>query len=85
MYAMQIILELDALEDVDALPMGPEDLSPAGVETVVLAKPVPSRGQRVGGDDAEIKVEEDEEDEEEGAEEADNNQDIPPLEQVEDR
>ncbi|KAG4440165.1 hypothetical protein IFR05_004374 [Cadophora sp. M221] len=33
--------------DVDALPMGPEDLSPAGVETVVLAKPVLPKGRMV--------------------------------------
>lgn len=33
--------------DVDALPMGPEEMSPAGIETVVLAKPVPSRGKLV--------------------------------------
>ncbi|KAI1767234.1 P-loop containing nucleoside triphosphate hydrolase protein [Hypoxylon sp. FL1150] len=46
--------------DVDALPMGPEDLSPAGVETVVLALPVPARGRRAGGE-VEIKVEEEEE------------------------
>ncbi|KLU81438.1 hypothetical protein MAPG_00527 [Magnaporthiopsis poae ATCC 64411] len=29
--------------DVDALPMGPEGSSPAGVETIVLAEPVPAR------------------------------------------
>ena len=29
--------------DVEALPMGPEEVSPVGVETVVLAKPVPPR------------------------------------------
>ncbi|KAI6090077.1 P-loop containing nucleoside triphosphate hydrolase protein [Hypoxylon rubiginosum] len=46
--------------DVDALPMGPEDLSPAGVETVVLAVPVPARGRR--GGEVEVKVEDDEED-----------------------
>jgi len=32
--------------DVDALPMGPEGLAPAGVETVVLAQPVPPRDRR---------------------------------------
>ncbi|KAI8957646.1 P-loop containing nucleoside triphosphate hydrolase protein [Daldinia sp. FL1419] len=32
--------------DVEALPMGPEETSPIGIETVVLAKPVPSRGKR---------------------------------------
>ncbi|KAI0396726.1 hypothetical protein F5Y17DRAFT_455794 [Xylariaceae sp. FL0594] len=31
--------------DVDALPMGPEEISPAGIETVVLAKPIPARGR----------------------------------------
>jgi DEAD/DEAH box helicase domain-containing protein len=31
--------------DVEALPMGPEEASPAGIETVVLASPVPSRGR----------------------------------------
>ncbi len=39
--------------DVDALPMGPEELSPAGVETVVMAQPVPPRDRttlRVIGD-----------------------------------
>ncbi|KAI1462105.1 P-loop containing nucleoside triphosphate hydrolase protein [Annulohypoxylon moriforme] len=44
--------------DVDALPMGPEDMSPALIETVVLAKPVPSRGNRAGDV---IKIEEEEE------------------------
>ncbi|KAI1209866.1 P-loop containing nucleoside triphosphate hydrolase protein [Annulohypoxylon truncatum] len=44
--------------DVDALPMGPEDMSPALIETVVLAKPVPSRGNRAGDV---IKVEDEEE------------------------
>ncbi|KAI0852443.1 P-loop containing nucleoside triphosphate hydrolase protein [Daldinia vernicosa] len=43
--------------DVEALPMGPEDTSPVGIETVVLAKPVPSRGRRF--DYEEIKIEED--------------------------
>jgi len=33
--------------DIDALPMGPEDLSPAGIETVVLAQPVLPRGRMV--------------------------------------
>lgn len=46
--------------DVEALPMGPEDMSPVGIETVVLAKPVPSRGQRFDCED--IKVEEDDQD-----------------------
>lgn len=30
--------------DIDALPMGPEDMSPAGIETVIIAQPVPGRG-----------------------------------------
>ncbi|KAI1188219.1 hypothetical protein F5B17DRAFT_396458 [Nemania serpens] len=42
--------------DVDALPMGPEEMSPAGIETVVLAKPVPSRGKLVV-DGEEVKAE----------------------------
>ncbi|KAF3055686.1 putative ATP-dependent helicase HRQ1 [Daldinia childiae] len=46
--------------DVEALPMGPEDMSPVGIETVVLAKPVPSRGRRFGYE--EIKIEEDDQD-----------------------
>lgn len=29
--------------DIEALPMGPEEFSPAGIETVILARPVPSR------------------------------------------
>ena len=44
--------------DVDALPMGPEEGSPSGIETVVLAKPVPSRG-RIFVDDVEVKIEAD--------------------------
>ncbi|TLD31185.1 hypothetical protein PspLS_02849 [Pyricularia sp. CBS 133598] len=36
--------------DVDSLPMGPEDNSPAGVETIVLAKPVPPRDVRLWKD-----------------------------------
>ncbi|TPX06986.1 uncharacterized protein E0L32_011131 [Thyridium curvatum] len=32
--------------DVEALPMGPEEFSPAGVETVILAEPVPPRDRR---------------------------------------
>ncbi|KAI1143075.1 P-loop containing nucleoside triphosphate hydrolase protein [Hypoxylon sp. FL0543] len=43
--------------DVEALPMGPEETSPVGIETVVLAKPVPPRGRRF--DDSEVKIEED--------------------------
>ncbi|OTA69065.1 P-loop containing nucleoside triphosphate hydrolase protein [Hypoxylon sp. EC38] len=45
--------------DIEALPMGPEEMSPVGIETVVLAKPVPSRGKKFM-DDAEIKIEDDE-------------------------
>ncbi|XDG06710.1 hypothetical protein ABKA04_006325 [Annulohypoxylon sp. FPYF3050] len=52
--------------DVDALPMGPEDMSPALIETVVLAKPVPSRGNRAGDV---IKIEDEEE-------EADQDRDV---------
>ncbi|KAK6088759.1 DEAD/DEAH box helicase [Seiridium cupressi] len=44
--------------DVEALPMGPEESSPAGIETVVLAKPVPSRG-RIVRDDGDVKTEDD--------------------------
>lgn len=33
--------------DIDALPMGPEEMSPAGIETVVLAHPVLPRGRMV--------------------------------------
>ncbi|KAG7126632.1 ATP-dependent helicase HRQ1 like protein [Verticillium longisporum] len=29
--------------DIEALPMGPEEYSPAGIETVILAQPVPPR------------------------------------------
>ncbi|KAI2467126.1 P-loop containing nucleoside triphosphate hydrolase protein [Annulohypoxylon bovei var. microspora] len=43
---IKALLNMDI--DVDSLPMGPEDMSPAGIETVILAKPVPSRGRRVG-------------------------------------
>ncbi|KAI1815356.1 hypothetical protein GGS20DRAFT_341718 [Poronia punctata] len=35
--------------DVDALPMGPEGMSPSGVETVVLAEPVLVRNKLVDG------------------------------------
>ncbi|KAI1409158.1 P-loop containing nucleoside triphosphate hydrolase protein [Hypoxylon sp. FL1857] len=45
--------------DIEALPMGPEEMSPVGIETVILAKAVPSRGRRFDGD-AEIKIEDDE-------------------------
>jgi DEAD/DEAH box helicase domain-containing protein len=33
--------------DIDALPMGPEEFSPAGIETVVLAQPVLPKGRLV--------------------------------------
>jgi DEAD/DEAH box helicase domain-containing protein len=33
--------------DIDTLPMGPEGMSPAGIETVVLAQPVLPRGRMV--------------------------------------
>ncbi|RWA09057.1 hypothetical protein EKO27_g6051 [Xylaria grammica] len=42
--------------DIDTLPMGPEEMSPAGIETVVLAKPVPARGRLIV-DDVEAQVE----------------------------
>lgn len=32
--------------DVDSLPMGPEEFCPAGIETVVLARPVPPRNRK---------------------------------------
>jgi DEAD/DEAH box helicase domain-containing protein len=43
----EVILKglLDEEIDVEALPMGPEEGSPAGVETVVLADTVPIKGQ----------------------------------------
>jgi DEAD/DEAH box helicase domain-containing protein len=40
---LQALLNMDI--DIDALPMGPEEMSPAGIETVVLAKPIPTRGK----------------------------------------
>jgi DEAD/DEAH box helicase domain-containing protein len=33
--------------DVEALPMGPEEFCPAGIETVVVAQPVSSRGRQI--------------------------------------
>lgn len=41
----QVVLKtiLDMKIDVEELPMGPEDFSPTGIETVVLATPVPAR------------------------------------------
>ncbi|GAP86134.1 putative DEAD DEAH box helicase [Rosellinia necatrix] len=45
---LKSLLSIDI--DIDALPMGPEEISPAGIETVVLAKPVPTRGRfLIGG------------------------------------
>ncbi|KAK8127805.1 ATP-dependent helicase [Apiospora sp. TS-2023a] len=46
--------------DVDALPMGPEEMTPAGIETVVLAKPVPGKGPVPVVGDVEVKIEEEE-------------------------
>lgn len=44
--------------DVEALPMGPEENSPAGIETVILAKTVPLKGGgRISVDDVEVKIE----------------------------
>lgn len=51
---LKALLNMDI--DVDALPMGPEEASPAGIETVVLADPVPSKG-RIFVDDVEFKEE----------------------------
>jgi len=53
----EVILKalLDEEIDVEALPMGPEEGSPAGVETVVLASTVPARDGRglvAAGEDA---------------------------------
>ncbi|KAK3390458.1 hypothetical protein B0H63DRAFT_115439 [Podospora didyma] len=42
---LKSLLNIDI--DIDSLPMGPEELSPAGVETVVLAKPVPARDPKL--------------------------------------
>ncbi|RDA89505.1 hypothetical protein CP533_5771 [Ophiocordyceps camponoti-saundersi (nom. inval.)] len=42
---LRSLLGLDI--DVEKLPMGPEDCRPAGVETVVVALPVPARGRAV--------------------------------------
>lgn len=53
---LKALLNMDI--DVDALPMGPEEMAPAGIETVVCAEPVPSRG-RIFVDDVEVKEEED--------------------------
>lgn len=40
--------------DIDSLPMGPEEFSPAGIETVVLAQPVLPKGRIVDIVDIEI-------------------------------
>ncbi|KAJ4416960.1 ATP-dependent 3'-5' DNA helicase [Neurospora sp. IMI 360204] len=71
----EVILKslLDEEIDVESLPMGPEETSPAGVETVVLAKPVPPRNRKtvkiigLAGEEIEIQVngEQDDDDEEE--------------------
>jgi DEAD/DEAH box helicase domain-containing protein len=48
--------------DVEGLPMGPEDFSPAGIETVVVAQPVPLKGgQAVSLQAGAVKKEPDEE------------------------
>ncbi|KAI1338525.1 hypothetical protein F5Y15DRAFT_386121 [Xylariaceae sp. FL0016] len=52
---IQALLNMEI--DVEALPMGPEEMSPAGIETVVLADPVPARGRLVV-DGVEVKREE---------------------------
>ncbi|KAI1322235.1 hypothetical protein F5Y16DRAFT_386951 [Xylariaceae sp. FL0255] len=51
---LKALLNMDI--DVEALPMGPEEFSPAGIETVVLAKPVlPTRGVvRIDGVETEV-------------------------------
>ncbi|KAI3323406.1 P-loop containing nucleoside triphosphate hydrolase protein [Xylariaceae sp. AK1471] len=54
---LKTLLKMDI--DVDALPMGPEEMSPAGIETVVLAKPVPVRGKLLV-DGVEVQVQDDE-------------------------
>lgn len=63
----EVILKslLDEEIDVESLPMGPEEASPAGVETVVLAKPVAPRDRKtvkiigLAGEEIEIQVNED--------------------------
>ena len=70
----EVILKslLDEEIDVERLPMGPEEASPAGVETVVLAKPVPSRNRKtvkiigLAGEEIEIQVNDKQDEEEEG-------------------
>ncbi|KAJ8119465.1 hypothetical protein ONZ43_g3584 [Nemania bipapillata] len=54
---LKALLNIDI--DIDALPMGPEETSPAGIETVVLAKPVPV-GRILVIDGVEVKAERDE-------------------------
>jgi DEAD/DEAH box helicase domain-containing protein len=53
---LKSLLNMDI--DVAALPMGPEEMSPAGIETVILAQPVLPRSGRVV-EAVEIKREED--------------------------
>lgn len=43
--------------DVDELPMGPEDFSPAGIETVMAAEPVPMRAQGLRQSPSQVKTE----------------------------
>ncbi|KAI1499353.1 hypothetical protein F5X99DRAFT_286507 [Biscogniauxia marginata] len=47
--------------DVEALPMGPEETSPAGIETIIPAKPVPSR-DRALLEGVEVKIEDEDQD-----------------------
>lgn len=53
---LKSLLNIDI--DIDALPMGPEEFSPAGIETVVLASPVPPRNRTAV---REVKEEDDDE------------------------
>ncbi|KAI1124937.1 hypothetical protein F5Y10DRAFT_18911 [Nemania abortiva] len=53
---LKTLLNMDI--DIDALPMGPEEMSPAGIETVVLAEPVPVRHTLLV-DGIEVKAEDD--------------------------
>lgn len=43
---------LDIEIDLDDVPMGPEDNSPIGIETVVVAQPVPTKAQQLAGRDS---------------------------------
>ncbi|KAF7560769.1 hypothetical protein G7046_g3370 [Stylonectria norvegica] len=48
---LKSLLNMDI--DVDELPMGPEDATPVGIETVVVAQPVPVKSQNaIRGDEA---------------------------------